>query len=265
MIDSHCHLNVDAFADDLEETIDRARDAGVHGMLVPGTGLEECRRAVEIARRFEDVRAAVGIHPHDCLQWGDVAEERIREWAALPGVVAIGEIGLDYYRDWSPREAQRRAFDAQLRLARELDLPVVVHDRDAHADVLRAIRAVEGVRGVLHCFSGGPDEAREAVAMDFHLSFTGSITYAKGRLDEILAVVPRERLLLETDSPWMTPTPRRGRRNEPAWVGRVAETLAAELGTGLRDVLESTSLAAGRLFGFPPEPPVASGPTPVLE
>jgi TatD DNase family protein len=258
VIDSHCHLNVDAFADDLDETIDRAGAAGVHGILVPGIGLEECRRAVGIAARFPAVRAAVGIHPHEALRWDDVAEERIREWAARPEVVAIGEIGLDFYRDVSPRDAQHRAFDAQLRLARELDLPVVVHDRDAHAEVLRAIRAVEGVRGVLHCFSGGAAEAREALALGFCISYTGSITYAKGRVDEVLALVPPDRLLLETDAPWMTPTPHRGRRNEPAWVVRVAETLAAKLGRDEPEIRRLTTLAAGRLFGFPPEPPPAS-------
>lgn len=257
MIDSHCHLNVDAFADDLDETLDRARAAGVHGVLVPGTGLEESRRAVEIARRFPDVRAAVGIHPHESLQWGSVAEEQLREWARLPEVVAIGEIGLDFYRDWSPRDAQLEAYDAQLRLARELDLPVVVHDRDAHADVLRGLRNAAEVRGVLHCFSGGAAEAREAMSLGMHVSFTGSITYSKGRVDEVLAVVPLERLLLETDAPWMTPVPHRGRRNEPAHVARVAETLAKKLGCDERRVREETSRAAKLLFGFPEEPPVA--------
>jgi TatD DNase family protein len=257
MIDSHCHLNVDAFADDLDETLDRARLAGVHGVLVPGVGLEESRRAVEIARRFPDVRAAVGVHPHESLQWGSVAELQLREWARLPEVVAIGEIGLDFYRDWSPRDAQLAAFDAQLRLALELNLPVVVHDREAHAEVLRGIRKAKGVRGVLHCFSGGADEAREAMELGLHVSFTGSITYAKGPFDEVLAVVPLERLLLETDAPWMTPVPHRGKRNEPAHVARVAATLAQKLDCDERVVHERTSHAAALLFGFPEEPPVA--------
>ena len=255
MIDSHCHLNVDAFADDLDETLDRARAAGVHGVLVPGIGLPECARAVDLARRFDGVRAAVGIHPHEALQWGDVAEERLREWAALPGVCAIGEIGLDYYRDWSPRDAQKRAFDAQLRLARELDLPVVVHDREAHADVLRGIRAVKGVRGVLHCFSGGAAEAEEALSLGLCISWTGSVTYSKGHVDEVLAAVPLDRMMIETDAPWMTPAPHRGKRNEPAWVARVAETLAAKLGREVCEIHETTSRTAQALFGFPPEPP----------
>ncbi len=266
MIDSHCHINVDAFADDLDETLDRARAAGVHGVLVPGIGLPECARGVDIARRFPAVRAAVGIHPHESPQWGPVAEEHVRAWAALPEVVAIGEIGLDWYRNWAPRDAQHRAYDAQLRLARELDLPVVVHDRDAHADVLRGIRKVDGVRGVLHCFSGGPVEAKEAMELGFCISWTGSVTYAKGTsVDDVLAVVPLDRMMLETDAPWMTPTPNRGKRNEPAWVARVAETLAEKLGKDVREIRETTSRTAAGLFGFPPEPPVAGAAPRVIE
>ena len=189
-----------------------------------------------------------------------MAEAQLREWAKLPEVVAIGEIGLDFFRDWSPEDAQRRAYSAQLRLARELDLPVIVHDREAHADVLRGLRETEGVRGVLHCFSGGPAEAEEAIGRGFHLSFTGSITYSKGRVADILKVVPLERLLLETDAPWMTPTPHRGKRNEPAYVARVAETLAEKLGRDLQEVRVETSEAARRLFDFPPEPRFADGP-----
>ena len=170
---------------------------------------------------------------------------------------ALGEIGLDYYRDWSPRDAQKRAFDAQLRLARELDLPVIVHDRDAHADVLRGIRAVKGVRGVLHCFSGGAAEAEEAMALGLCISWTGSVTYSKGRVDEVLAVVPLTRMMIETDAPWMTPTPNRGKRNEPAWVARVAETLATKLGKDVREIHETTSRTAHEPSASPRSLPVA--------
>ncbi len=254
MIDSHCHLNLTDYADDLDEVLARAEDAGVHGILVPGIGLEECRRAVEIAGKYPQVRAAVGIHPHESEQWGDVAEERLREWASLPQVVAIGEIGLDYYRDWSPVESQRRAYAAQLRLARELDLPVIIHDRDAHDEVLAGLEKVPGLRGQLHCFSGGPAEAERAVGMGFHLSFTGTLTYGKGKADRVLKRVPPERLLLETDAPYMTPTPHRGKRNEPGFVPWVAEALSEKLDLPLRRVHEMTSRAAADLYGFPPEP-----------
>ncbi|HMB70213.1 MAG TPA: TatD family hydrolase [bacterium] len=259
MIDSHCHLNLTDYADDLDDVIARAEDAGVHGILVPGIGLEECRRAVEIAARFPSVRAAVGIHPHEALQWGPVAEERLREWARLPEVVAIGEVGLDFYREWSPYDAQREAYAAQLRLARELDLPVIVHDRNAHEEVLDGLAAVGGLRGQLHCFSGGPAEAERAVEMGFHLSFTGTLTFGKGKPDRVLKRVPPERLLLETDSPYMTPVPHRGTRNEPSYVRLVGEALADQLELPLRRVHELTSRAARELYGFPEEPESPAG------
>jgi TatD DNase family protein len=256
VIDSHCHLNVPDYHDDLDEVITRAADAGVHGILVPGIGLDTCERAVEIAAKHPMVRAAVGIHPHEALAWGDEAERRLREWAALPEVVAIGEIGLDFYRDWSPFDAQRKAFAEQLRLAKELGMPIIVHNRSSDDEVMAALEApeAEGLTGVLHCFSGGPPMAERTVALGFHLSYTGTLTYGKGKADRVLKRVPAERLLLETDAPYMTPVPHRGKRNEPAFVAHVAEALAEKLGRPLREVCEMTSRAAGRLFGFPPEP-----------
>jgi TatD DNase family protein len=245
---------VDQFRDDLDDVVTRAVAAGVHGILVPGIGLESCERALEIAARHPMVRVAVGVHPHEAEAFGDDAERRLREWAARPEVVAIGEIGLDFYRDWSPFDAQRRAYAAQLELARELDMPVVVHDRNAHEEVLEGLGRHPGLRGVMHCFSGGPADAERAVEMGLHLSFTGSLTYGKGKADRVLRRVPAERLLLETDAPYMTPVPHRGQRNEPAFVAHVAEALAEKLERPLREVHEMTSRAAGRLFGFPPEP-----------
>jgi TatD DNase family protein len=252
MIDSHCHLNADAYRGDLDEVVRRAEDAGIVGILVPGIGLAQSRRAVEIAERHAIVRAAVGIHPHEARAWNDDAERAIRAMAAHPKVAAIGEIGLDFYRDWCPPEIQRAAFDAQLRLAKELGLPIVVHDRDAHEEILGALEsdAHRGLSGVLHCFSGGPDEARRAIALGFHVSFTGSLTYDKGSTDAVLAVVPPERLMLETDAPWMTPTPHRGKRNEPSWVGRVADAIAEKTGRERTAVVESSTRAARSLFGF---------------
>ncbi|MEZ5063291.1 MAG: TatD family hydrolase [bacterium] len=254
MIDSHCHLNVDDYREDLDEVVARARDAGVHGILVPGIGLESCERALEIAERHPMVRVAVGIHPHEALAWDAAAERRLRAWAERDEVVAIGEIGLDFYRDWSPFDAQRVAYAAQLRLARELDLPVIIHDRQAHEEVLAGVEAVPGSRGVMHCFSGGPAEAERAVAAGFHLSFTGTLTFGKGKADRVLKRVPPERLLLETDSPYMTPVPHRGERNEPAFVTHVADALSEKLEWDRAEVLASTSRAAAELFGFPPEP-----------
>ena len=215
MIDSHCHLNADDYASDLDDVVARAREAGVHGILVPGIGLESCRRAVEIAERHPMVRAAVGIHPHEALAWNPETEAEIRELAKRPEVVAIGEIGLDFYRDWSPFDAQRAAWAAQLELAGELDLPIIVHNRSAHDEVLEGLERHRGLSGVLHCFSGGPGHAERALELGLHLSFTGVLTFGKGKPDRVLRRVPLERLLLETDSPYMTPVPHRGERNEP--------------------------------------------------
>jgi TatD DNase family protein len=252
VIDSHCHLNADVYRSDLDDVVRRAEDAGVRGILVPGIGLAESRRALEIADRHPIVRAAVGIHPHEAGSWNDDAEREIRAMAAHPKAAAIGEIGLDFYRDWSPPELQRLAFDAQLRLAKELGLPIVVHDRDAHEEILGTLESDEhrGLGGVLHCFSGGPAEAKRAMALGFHASFTGSLTYDRGRSDPVLAVIPPERLLLETDAPWMTPTPHRGQRNEPAWVSRVADAIAEKTGRERAEVVRTTTRAASSLFGF---------------
>ena len=254
MIDSHCHLNVDDFVEDLDEVVARAQAAGVHGVLVPGISLASCARAIEIAERHEMVRVGVGIHPHEALEWGPEAEAKLRDWVQHPSVVALGEIGLDFYRDWSPYEAQRAAYAGQLRLARELDLPVIIHDRQAHEEVLAGLGAVPGTRGVMHCFSGGPADAERAIELGLHISFTGTLTYGKGKADRVLKRVPAERLLLETDAPYMTPVPHRGKRNEPAFVPHVAEALAEKLERPLREIHEMTTRAAGELFGFPPEP-----------
>ncbi len=256
MIDSHCHLNVADYEGDLDEVIERAKNAGVHGILVPAIDLASCERALEIAERHPMVRVAVGLHPHEALGWNGDAERRLREWVELPQVVAIGEIGLDFYRDWCPFDAQRVAFAAQLRLAKELDLPVIIHDRSAHEEVFAGLAdpAVAGLAGVLHCFSGGPADAEKAIELGFHISFTGTLTFGKGKADRVLKRVPFERLLLETDAPYMAPEPHRGKRNEPAWVGRVADAMAEKTGRTRREVLELTSAAAGRLFGFPAEP-----------
>lgn len=253
MIDSHCHLNTDEYAADVDEVIARALDAGVHGMLLPAIGLPSCERALEIAARHRCLRVAVGIHPHEAATWNDDTERRLREWAALEEVVAIGEIGLDFYRDWCPFDLQRRAYADQLRLAMELALPIIVHDRQAHEEVLGALAEdeLDGLRGVLHCFSGGPAEAERALKLGYCISFTGTLTYGKGKADRVLKRVPLDRLLLETDSPYMTPVPHRGARNEPAWVVHVAEALAEKLDRPLSDVVQVTNRTAHELFGFP--------------
>ncbi|MCL4532084.1 MAG: TatD family hydrolase [Chloroflexi bacterium] len=269
LVDSHAHLEDPAFAGEDAVLVERALAAGVGQIVTVGTDLATSRRAVATAARHPAVFAAVGIHPHEAGQLDAGALDELRRLARQPKVVAIGEIGLDFYRDLSPRPVQRAAFAAQLALAGELDLPVVVHDREAHAEIVAALREFAaghpGARGVLHCFSGDEGMAREAIELGFYISFAGPLTYANaGRLQRLAAALPLERLLVETDCPYLTPVPLRGKRNVPAsadwhWRGDnepanaalVAEKLAHLRGLGLAEVAAATTANAARLFSLP--------------
>jgi TatD DNase family protein len=252
LFDTHAHLNDRQFKNDAEGAVSRASAEGVSRIVCPGYDLPSSRRAVDLARRFDGVWAAVGVHPHDAKLLDDAALAELARLAAEPKVVAIGEIGLDFYRDLSPRPVQEEAFRLQLRLAKELDLPVIVHDRDAQEDVLRIIED-EGpplAGGVMHCFSGDLEQARRAFEMEFYIGAAGPVTYGKShRLREVVKTVRAERLLIETDSPYLTPEPFRGRRkNEPAFVRLVAEKLAEVRRMSLDDVAQVTTENALRLF-----------------
>lgn len=257
LADTHCHLILPAFTQDREAALERARAAGIRRFLVPGIDLETSRQAVELAGRQTDVYAAVGIHPHHAEAW-DAAAAGLRELAAAPRVVAIGEIGLDYYRDLSPRPTQLRAFEGQLALAAELGLPVVIHNRRADDDLLAVLEAwaarlpVEraGRPGVLHAFSGGAELAGRGLAAGFLLGVGGPITYRNGRSASALRAVPAERLLLETDAPYLPPHPLRGQRNEPAHLTYIAAALADLQDLPLDTLAAATSTAAARLFGW---------------
>ena len=254
LVDSHAHLDGKQFAGDLEAVLARARDAGVTDILTIGCDLESSRRSVDLALHHAEVYASVGIHPHDAaiLDSEALAElERMAE--AVDKVVAIGEIGLDFYRDRSPRDLQRAAFRKQIRLAAKLGKPIIVHDRDAHEEVLQILReeAAGQVKGVLHCFSGDLAMARACVAMGFYISFAGPLTYPKNdALRAIAAELPVDVMLVETDCPYLAPQNRRGKRNEPAYVRTTAETLADVKGLSVEDVARVTSLNAHRLFGI---------------
>jgi TatD DNase family protein len=261
LIDTHCHLDHPQFDADREAVIARARQAGVMRMITIGTGLLSSREAVALAECFEGVYAAVGIHPHEAKDCDDTALAELEQLAQHPKVVAIGEIGLDFYRDWSPREAQAWAFEAQLALATRLGLPVIIHDRDAHEAVLETLRrwtTGDGVgaqfiapahRGVLHSFSGGTAVAEAALAPGFCLGFTGPVTFPKANeLREVVAAVPLERILVETDAPFLTPQANRGRRNEPAYVRFVAEGVAGVKGLSFEAVAAQTTANAEALF-----------------
>lgn len=254
LFDSHAHLDFADFGDDVDAVIGRARAAGVAGIVTVGAGrdIDGNEAAVALAARHPDVWATVGIHPHDARIADAAALARLRDLAARDRVVAIGETGLDYHYDRSPRADQRAAFAAQIRLAREVGLPLVVHSREADRDTID-ILAGEGaarVGGVLHCFSGGETLAREAFALGFHISFSGVITFRNARRIEAIArdVVPIERTLVETDAPFLAPEPHRGKRCEPAFVAHTAARLAEIHGLSVRDAARITTLAARRLF-----------------
>ena len=229
LIDSHAHLTDERFADDLDTTIERAAAAGVQRIVTIGSDVEDSRAAVALAERKPEVYATVGIHPHVAAETDAEAFTTLRALAASPRVVAIGEMGLDFFYDNSPREAQREVFIRQLRLARELELPVVVHTREADEQTDAVLRQeASGVQGVLHCFTGGRQLMETALELGWYISFSGLITFGKYADAELLRTVPAERFLVETDSPYLAPVPHRGKRNEPAYVVRVASR-AAEL------------------------------------
>jgi TatD DNase family protein len=234
MIDSHCHLADDAFAGDLEDVVQRARAAGLKSALcILSAGDEqEARAAARVRQVWPAVRFSVGIHPHNAAQFGsrvgeiaEVLPRAIGEWSA----VAIGEIGLDYHYDFSPRPVQQAVFGAQTALALALDLPVIIHTREATDDTFAILReAGQRLRGVFHCFTGDPEMARAALDIGFYISLAGIVTFPRAEaLRDVAKLVPADRLLIETDAPYLAPVPHRGKRNEPAFVGRVAETIAA--------------------------------------
>jgi len=250
LTDSHAHLDFSQFKNDREDVIARALDAGVTTMLNVGTDLASSEASVALAHRHLSIYAAVGIHPHDAKTLTPKVLGRLSELATDEKVVAIGEIGLDYYRNLSPMDQQRMAFRQQIRLAIKLDMPIVVHDRDAHADVLKILQeeGAQRVRGVLHCFSGSLDMALKGLEMGFLISFAGPITYGGGKKQEIARKISLDKILVETDCPFLTPVPHRGKRNEPAYVRHVAEKIAGIRGISFDEVAEATSRNAARLF-----------------
>jgi len=254
LIDSHAHLNFPQFDADREAVIARARKAGLVAILNVGTDLASSRTAVKLAEKYDFLYAAVGVHPHDARTLTPTVLDELRRLARHPKVVAIGEIGLDYYRDLSPRPMQQWAFADQLALAAELGLPVVVHSREAHDDVLATLQGWDGV-GVLHSYSAGPERLEEVLELGFYIGISGPVTFPKAnRLRAVAATVPLERLLVETDCPYLTPEPHRGRRNEPAYVQYVVEAVARARETSPKAVARATADNARRLFGMRPAP-----------
>ena len=231
LIDSHCHLNFDAFDEDRPEVLARAAAAGIIALINPATNLANSRQIVSLAIESPHLFAAIGFHPNDAADFEEAALAQLRELAVLPEVVAIGEIGLDYYWDKVPRQTQKQVFEQQLALAKEVDKPVIIHQRDSGPDTMIILRDWGSQRDhpglVLHSFSGDMDMAEEAIELGFYLGISGPVTFKNVRqLPEIVAAMPPERLLVETDAPFLSPHPFRGKRNEPARVKLIAARIA---------------------------------------
>jgi TatD DNase family protein len=246
LIDSHCHLDDRRFAPDLDAVVDRAREAGITWMMTIGTGEgpPDLEAAIRIADRFECVFATVGIHPHDAAKATAESLKHLEELSRHPSVLAIGEIGLDYHYDNSPREVQREIFAAQMDIATRAGKPIVIHTREAWPDTFAAIESHWAPErgGIMHCFSGAPLEAERSLGLGFHLSFAGMLTYPKAiEVQQAAQVTPAGRLLVETDAPYLAPVPHRGKRNEPAFVAHTARKLAGLRNETFEFVAQTTS------------------------
>ncbi len=253
LIDAHCHLDDDSYVEGVEAVMAKARIAGVEAVINPGYDVASSRRAVNNARDVSGVYALVGIHPHDAAGIGQSQLGEIESLLSAAGVVGIGEIGLDYYRDLSPRDEQMKVFRAQMEMAREHGVPVEIHNRDAHRDTMDVLRDYVGriPAIVLHCYSGSPEMAAELLKMGCHISIAGPVTFSNARkLAEVVRQVPLDRMMVETDGPYLTPVPHRGERNEPAYVRHVAERIAEIKGISTEQVAAATTATVKSVFGI---------------
>lgn len=253
LADTHAHLSWVSFAEDREKVISRARKVDVKYIVNIGFDLDGSREAIELAEKHEGLYATVGIHPHNASQLNENVLDKLRKLSGNPKAVAIGEIGLDYYRNLSPRETQKKAFEAQLLLAEELGLPAVIHDREAHADTLEILSKFKGkINGIMHCFSGSREMAEQCIKSDFYISFAGPVTFPNShKLHEIAKRIDLNKILIETDSPWLAPKEMRGKRNEPAFLLFIAKKIAKLKGISLDELAEATTENAKEIFQLP--------------
>ncbi|WP_280772206.1 TatD family hydrolase [Salipaludibacillus daqingensis] len=253
LFDTHVHLNADQFEDDVEEVITRARDVGVENMVVVGFDEKTIKIAMALVEKHDFLYAAVGWHPVDAI---DLTEEYltwIEKLADHPKVVAIGETGLDYHWDKSPKDVQKEAFRKQIHLAKRVKLPIIIHDREAHQDIVDILKEenAEDVGGIMHCFGGSVEIAQQCLKMNFHISFGGPVTFKNAkRPKEVAKEVPINRLLIETDAPFLAPHPYRGKRNEPSYVKLIAEQIAELREVRYEEIAKETTANAKRLFGI---------------
>ena len=250
LVDSHCHLDDEQFDADREETLERARAAGVEAMMAIGTGNgpPDLEAAVRLADRYPFIHATVGVHPHDAAKATEETFATLRQLADYPKVQAIGEIGLDYHYDFSPRDVQRSVFERQLSIAEEAGKPVVIHTREAWDDTLAVLRSRWQGGGIMHCFTGDEQQARAALDLGFHLAFGGVLTFPKAdAVRQAARITPADRLLVETDCPYLAPVPRRGKRNEPAFLVETARRLAEVRGVSIEEIARQTTANFERL------------------
>lgn len=252
MIDTHVHLDDPRYDKDREEIIKGLSDWGVKKIINIGADMESTKKSVELADKYENIYAAIGVHPHDAKTMKDKDFDTLRELSKHPKVVAIGEIGLDYYYDHSERAVQKEIFERQILLAKELDMPIVIHSRDAAKDTLDIIKKhIDGLRGEMHCYSYSLEIMREYVKMGFYIALGGVVSFNNARVaKEVAREVPIDYLLLETDSPYLTPHPFRGKRNEPGYVKFVAEKIAEIRNMDIDEIINATTKNAKRLFNI---------------
>ena len=251
LTDTHCHLDMEPLRKDLKEVIQRAKNAGIERILCIGIDEVSSQEAINISKQYEGVFATAGYHPHDAKDFPGGFEEKIIHWAKSGDIVAIGEIGLDYHYDHSPRKTQQEVFCKQLELAQRLNLPVIIHSREAQEDTYKILKESGVSRGVMHCYSGSEEMAEKFMALGFYISIAGPVTFKNAeKLRRVARMIPDEYLLIETDAPYLAPVPYRGKTNEPAYLVKTAQKLAEIRGVSLEDIARITSLNAARLFGI---------------
>jgi len=250
LIDTHAHINTSVYDEDRADVVKRAKEAGVESIIIPAIEPAEFDSLFETVEKFDNVYCGVGIHPHNANEVNEETINQIKELSFRNKVVAIGEIGLDYYYDFTPKEVQKDAFRKQIEIALERELPIIVHNRESDEDLLEILREEQNgsLEGVLHCFSSGIEVMTKAIDLGFHISFTGNITFKKSLLDDVVSGVPLKRLLLETDSPYMAPVPNRGKRNEPRNVLDIAAKISELKKISINEVIKMTTKNAKRLF-----------------
>jgi TatD DNase family protein len=257
LVDTHAHLDMKDFDKDRQETLDRALEGGITHIISIGIDLFSSLKALELANRHDFVYSSVGYHPHNATSIDPQVIKELEALVSEPKVVAWGEIGLDFYRGYSPPDAQMVGFERQLEMAMDLDLPVIIHDREAHAELLKTLEQVGkgSHKGVIHCFSGDYDMATALIEMGYHISIPGTVTYKKAlQVQEVATRIPLERLLVETDAPFLAPVPYRGKRNEPLFVTYTAQKIAELRDMDFEEVALQTSENAKRVFDLPEKP-----------